>query len=133
MIFSWKCGWPISRLNRKFLARSQKHLGYANRLYRSHPDSPKYGQYWTEEEIHDMFAPATETVQAVRNWLTMFGIHESRIVHSDNKGWLAFDATVEEAEKLLVTEYYEHEHRHRSNIRVGCDEYDISISVLDFS
>jgi tripeptidyl-peptidase-1 len=80
-----------------------------------------------------MFAPATETVQAVRNWLTMFGIHESRIVHSDNKGWLAFDATVEEAEKLLVTEYYEHEHRHRSNIRVGCDEYDISISVLDFS
>ena len=77
-----------------------------------------------------MFAPAEETVQAVREWLLMFGIHDSRVVHSDNKGWLAFDATVEEAEKLLLTEYYEHEHRHSSNVRVGCDEYEIPIFVL---
>ena len=55
----------------------------------------------------------------------MFGIRDSRIVHSDNKGWLAFDATVEEAEKLLLTEYYEHEHRHSANVRVGCDAYEI--------
>jgi tripeptidyl-peptidase I len=80
-----------------------------------------------------MFAPAAETVQAVREWLTSFGIHESRVVHSDNKGWLAFDATVEEAEKLLLTEYYEHEHRYSPNVRVGCDGYDILISVFKFS
>jgi tripeptidyl-peptidase-1 len=97
-----------------------------NRRCRSQPDSPKYGQYWTPEEIHDMFAPAEESVKAVREWLIMFGIHESRIVHSDNKGWIAFDATVEEAEKLLLTEYYEHEHRHSPRIRVGCDEYGVS-------
>ena len=72
-----------------------------------------------------MFAPADEAVQAVRQWLTNFGIHDSRVVHSDNKGWLAFDATAEEAEKLLLTEYYEHEHRHSPNVRVGCDEYEI--------
>jgi tripeptidyl-peptidase-1 len=45
-------------------------------------------------------------------------------VHSDNKGWLAFDATVEEAEKLLLTEYYEHEYCHSSSVRLGCDEYE---------
>jgi tripeptidyl-peptidase-1 len=78
-----------------------------------------------------MFAPAEETAQAVREWLLMFGIHDSRIVHSENKGWLAFDATVEEAEKLLLTEYYEHEHRHSSNVRVGCDAYEIPSFVLE--
>lgn len=78
-----------------------------------------------------MFAPADESVQAVRDWLTMFGIHESRIVHSDNKGWIAFDATVEEAERLLLTEYYEHEHRHSPRIRVGCDEYEASICLFE--
>jgi subtilase family serine protease len=98
---------------------------------RSHPESPKYGQYWTQDEIHDLFAPAEETIQAVREWLQMFGIDDSRIVHSDNKGWLAFDATVEEAEKLLLTEYYEHEHRHSSNVRVGCDAYGVHIFVFD--
>jgi subtilase family serine protease len=98
---------------------------------RSHPESSKYGQYWTQDEIHDLFAPAEETIQAVREWLQMFGIDDSRIVHSDNKGWLAFDATVEEAEKLLLTEYYEHEHRHSSNVRVGCDAYGVHIFVFD--
>lgn len=80
-----------------------------------------------------MFAPTAEAVQAVRNWLTMSGIDESRIVHSDNKGWLAFDATVEEAETLLLAEYYEHEHRHSPNVRVGCDEYDILMSIFEIS
>jgi tripeptidyl-peptidase-1 len=71
-----------------------------------------------------MFAPADEAVEAVREWLRLYGISDSRVVHSDNKGWLAFDATVEEAEKLLLTEYYEHEHRHSPSVRVGCDEYE---------
>ncbi len=102
----------------------------ANLLSSSHPDSPKYGQYWTQDEIHDLFAPGEETVQAVREWLQSSGIEDSRIVHSDNKGWLAFGATVEEAENLLLTEYYEHEHRHSSNVRVGCDENRTHISHL---
>lgn len=89
----------------------------------SHPDSPKYGKYWSAEDVHAAFSPHEETVTAVREWLINFGIHDSRIVHSDNKGWLAFDATVDEAERLLLTEYYEHEHQYSSKIRVGCDQY----------
>jgi len=38
------------------------------------------------------------------------GIAEQRITHSDNKAWLAFDATAEEAEGLLHTEYHGYEH-----------------------
>ena len=74
------------------------------------------------EEVHDMFAPPEETVRAVREWLNSFDIHNSRVIHSDNKGWLAFDATVEEAERLLQTEYHEHEHKYSASVRVGCDK-----------
>jgi len=70
-----------------------------------------------------MFSPPEDTVKAVKEWLASSGIHDSRIVHSDNKGWIAFDASVEEAERLLLTEYHEHEHKYSSKIRVGCDEY----------
>jgi subtilase family serine protease len=122
MTCSWKC---TSQFFCQIEAprTAAKGSSKANLSGSSHPDSPKYGQYWTQDEIHDLFAPAEETVQAVREWLQTSGIENSRIVHSDNKGWLAFDATVEEAENLLLTEYYEHEHRHSSNVRVGCDEY----------
>jgi hypothetical protein len=48
-----------------------------------------------------MFAPEEETVANVMNWLTDFGIHDGRIVHSENKGWIAVDITVEEAEALV--------------------------------
>jgi tripeptidyl-peptidase-1 len=69
-----------------------------------------------------MFAPEDKIIQAVREWLVSSGIHDSRIVHSENKGWLAFDASAKEAEKLLLAEFYEHGHTETSNIRVGCDK-----------
>lgn len=58
----------------------------------------------------------------MKEWLYAFGIDKSRVVHSENKGWIAFDASVEEAEGLLKAEYYEHEHKSSSKIRVGCEE-----------
>lgn len=68
------------------------------------------------------FAPKQQTVDDIKKWLENFGIHKSRIAHSDNKGWIAVDVTVKEAEGLLDTEYYEHEHATSSKVRVGCDE-----------
>jgi tripeptidyl-peptidase I len=70
-----------------------------------------------------MFAPEDEIVQAVKEWLLSSGIHDSRVVHSENKGWLAFDASIEEAERLLLAEFHEHEHPDTSKTRVGCDKY----------
>jgi tripeptidyl-peptidase I len=89
---------------------------------RSHPDSENYGKHWTAQEVHDMFAPEEETVESIKAWLTDFGIHSARIVHSENKGWIAADITVEEAEALLLTEFHEHEHQYSSKVRVGCDK-----------
>lgn len=57
-----------------------------------------------------MFAPDQATVDTVRAWLIESGLDPKAITHSDNKGWLAFHATVEDAEKLLLTEYHVYEH-----------------------
>lgn len=69
-----------------------------------------------------MFSPSEEAVEAVREWLDSAGIHNSRVVHSDNKGWLAFDAYAHEAENLFLAEFYEHEHMSTDSIKIGCDK-----------
>lgn len=128
MTTSWKCKQFAIHFCRNLRInplRFRSELLADNRLVSSHPDSEKYGKHWTAEEVHDMFAPEAETVANIKEWLTDFGIHGSRVVHSENKGWIAVDVTVEEAEALLLTEFYEHEHKHSPKVRVGCDKYVI--------
>lgn len=91
----------------------------------SHPNSPKYGQWLSASEVHELFAPADEAVRAVKQWLTSFGIEPARIVHSANKGWLAFDATADEAEALFDTEFHEYKLADSDKTRVGTDEYEL--------
>lgn len=57
-----------------------------------------------------MFAPEQNTVDFVKKWLNASGIAYHRVGHSDNKGWLAFDATADEIENLLYTQYHIYEH-----------------------
>lgn len=105
------------------LTQRDLHLGYDHVMDVSHPASLNYGKHWTAEEVNKVFAPTAETVQTVRDWLISAGIILERISVSDNKGWLAFDASVEEAEQLFRTRYYKHEHRDPQKYTVGCDEY----------
>jgi len=89
----------------------------------AHPDSKNYGKHYSAEEVNRLFAPTAETVQAVRNWLIDSGIAEHRIKVSDNKGWLAFDAEIHEAEELFRTQYFQQEHsKHANKYSVGCDQ-----------
>ena len=53
------------------------------------------------------------------------GIAKSRITHSDNKGWLAFDATVKELGSLLEAEYHEYEHSYNGKTFAACDKYHL--------
>ncbi|PYH83323.1 subtilisin-like protein [Aspergillus uvarum CBS 121591] len=107
------------------LAQSNLEKGYDYLMEVSHPESARYGQYWTADQVHDMFSPSEEAVEAVREWLASAGIDHSRVVHSDNKGWLAFDAYAHEAENLLKTKFHEHESAGSASIRVGCDSYHV--------
>ncbi|KKK13562.1 hypothetical protein P175DRAFT_0483455 [Aspergillus ochraceoroseus IBT 24754] len=107
------------------LSQSDLHKGPGYLREVADPRSEKYGQYFSMDEVHDLFAPIQEHVDAIKDWLYESGIDKSRVVHSENKGWLAFDATVEEAEQLFLTTYYEHEHMQSDRVRVGCDEYHL--------
>ncbi|CAI7645716.1 unnamed protein product [Penicillium manginii] len=107
------------------LTQNNLEKGYDYLMDVSNPDSSKYGNYWSADEVHDMFAPSSQTVEEVREWLHSVGIDPSRVVHSDNKGWIAFDAYAHEAERLFVTEFYEHKHTASQSTKIGCDEYHV--------
>lgn len=68
------------------------------------------------------FAPSHDTIAAVVAWLASSDVSEDRIVLSDNKGWIGFDATAQEAEKLFLAEFYEHVHTQTGKLSVACDE-----------
>ena len=89
--------------------------------------SAKYAQHLSPDEVIALFEPAPETVQVVRVWLESAGIESHRIVHSDNKGWLAFDATAEEAENLLKTTYHVYEHKTSGAVSASTEVYVVRI------
>ncbi|KAJ6031227.1 subtilisin-like protein [Penicillium herquei] len=107
------------------LSQNNLEKGYDYLMEVSHPDSPRYGKYWSSDEVHDMFAPSEEAVESIRQWLEASGIHSSRVVHSDNKGWIAFDAYTHEAERLFLAEFYEHKHVATSSMKIGYDNYHV--------
>ena len=73
----------------------------------------------------EAFRPSQETEREVREWLIEYGIPAKRITHSDNKGWFAFYATAEEAEKLLYTEFHEYKDSVTGGVMPGCDSYHV--------
>ena len=73
----------------------------------SHPESPEYGRHWTPARVVEHFAPASETVDRVREWLRNEGIAAERVKLSPSRGWIEVsNATVREVEELLGTEYH---------------------------
>ncbi|KUJ20186.1 subtilisin-like protein [Mollisia scopiformis] len=106
------------------LKQRNLHLGHDLLMDISDPSSPNYSKHWTSEEVIEMFAPEQKTVDAVRAWLIDSGIAPQRLTHSDNKGWLAFDATTEEAETLLLTEYHLYEHVD-GQTTAACESYHV--------
>ncbi|KAH8899002.1 subtilisin-like protein [Thozetella sp. PMI_491] len=93
----------------------------------SDPASDKYGQTWTAEEVIDAFRPADETVEAVKQWLAFEGI--SDMIHSDNKGWIAFDAPTSVVEGLLHTEFHEYQDSLSGDVRAACDKYHVPKNI----
>lgn len=118
------------------VALRQENLDNAERFLMdvSDPQSAKYGQHWSAQDIAATFAPSYKSTQAVTEWLHSDGISPERISRSQSLGWLSFDATVHEAERLLKTKF--HVYRHSSGRQhVACAEYHVPehvSSALDF-
>jgi tripeptidyl-peptidase-1 len=108
------------------IALKQKENGMAKAeewlMAVSDPDSPKYGQFWTQDDVIEAFRPAADTSQAVRNWLSSHGIEHAS--ESDNKQWLAFGLPAKDAEAMLKTEYFETV-TPSGHVEVSCDSYSL--------
>ncbi|CAF0805613.1 unnamed protein product [Adineta steineri] len=100
----------------------------------SDPTSPNYGRYLTPAQVADMFAPKQETITCVRQWLEDFGIKPNQINLSASNGWLHFNITVRNAQRLLKTKYYSYRHKSGKYL-VATEEYSVPSMVqkcIDF-
>ncbi|KAI1740761.1 subtilisin-like protein [Xylaria scruposa] len=92
------------------LKQSNLDAGHHKLMDLSNPDSPNYGKHMTTQEVVDFFAPKTESVDTVRDWLQNSGISAERITLSANKQWIQFDAKASEVEDLLFADFYVWQH-----------------------
>lgn len=90
-------------------------------MFSAHPKSPNYGKHWSARKVNDMFAPSRDTAAAVVDWLSSTGITKERIKQSLSKGWLALNATVQEAESLLHTTYHVYEDSSTGDTATACE------------
>ncbi len=88
----------------------------------SNPDSPRYGQWYSADDVIELFAPAPHRVQSVRTWLEQSGVAGHRISQSVNKQWIQFHANASEAAALFGTEYWVYEHGASGASTIACDE-----------
>ncbi|KAJ6624427.1 subtilisin-like protein [Mycena sp. CBHHK59/15] len=92
------------------------------------PESPTYGQHWSPEKVVDVFAPSDETIAAVKNWLADSGFSPERLRLSSSRGWIKVDATAEEVENLLHTEYHVYSHSSGAQ-QIGCHNYSVPAHI----
>ncbi|KAE8443691.1 hypothetical protein EG329_001463 [Mollisiaceae sp. DMI_Dod_QoI] len=90
----------------------------------AHPESADYGKHWSAQKVAETFAPSPETISAVKEWLYTSGIALDRVRMTQSRNWLTFNATANEAERLLQAEYHLYK-ADSGHIHVACDEYSI--------
>ncbi|KAL4800666.1 peptidase S8/S53 domain-containing protein [Aspergillus venezuelensis] len=103
------------------LAQSNLDHGHDLLMDISNPTSPRYGSNLSATEVHDLFAPSRENVDYVRQWLETEG--------------LQFDATANEMERLLRTEYYLYSHLETGKSHIATREYHVPRhlhSIIDY-
>ena len=97
----------------------------------SDPDSPKYGNHLTTDQITDMIAPLPETIAKVEDWLKAYGVTNCRLVA--NRDYLNCQMTCKKAERLLkgTTFFYFEHHNHATRVIRSMNRYHIRQDVSD--
>jgi tripeptidyl-peptidase-1 len=105
------------------LSQQNLHRGHDLLMSISDPSSPNYGQHLTANEVSDLFVPAKENVNTVKEWLAESGIARNKIEKTTDGSWIKFKASVAEAEELFKAEFWAWEFIERPGVgTVACDE-----------
>jgi len=114
------------------LTQQNLQLAEADLLSVSDPASPAFGRHWHPAKVAARFAPSSDSVAAVSQWLRDAGVDPKRIQPSHSGGWLlVHNATVEEAQRLLKTTYhlYRRDGDDEEKLHLGCEEYKVPVSI----
>ena len=88
----------------------------------SQPGSKDYGKHWTHERVKETFSPSRETVEKVVEWLVSEGFETEGIRRPAGGGWVEFEGSVADVERLLSARYWVWEHEEGQR-HVACEEY----------
>jgi len=108
---------PSSALELSVLLR-QSNLDQLEKTFWavSDPTNPRYGQHLSLDEVNALVAPTDQHVSQVLHWLRSAGIDTSAgLSRTPNSDMLRVRCTVEQAEALLHTEYFEYSHPERAD------------------
>jgi tripeptidyl-peptidase-1 len=69
----------------------------------SDPSHGRYGEHLSKEEVEELVAPHTSSVDAVHGWLASHDIHGDACQQSSAGDWVTVHVPVAQAEKMLGT------------------------------
>jgi tripeptidyl-peptidase-1 len=99
----------------------------------SDPRSPKYGKHLSNQAVHDLVAPAPESLTAVTDLLREHSLHWTAM--TPNSDLISVTCTVADAEKLLGATYQTYRHSDSHYIAYRTSEYSLptaAASAVDF-
>jgi tripeptidyl-peptidase-1 len=110
---------PTQQLDLHFLLRQRNLPELEAALFAvSDPSSAEYGQHWTLEEVNDLVAPSEQHVSQVLQWLRSHGVSSRAVASTPNSDMMRVRVTVEQAEAMLRTEYFEFAHNERKDVQI---------------
>ncbi|KAF9474366.1 subtilisin-like protein [Pholiota conissans] len=111
-------GWSLSRRHTPYalfplrFGLRQSNLEHLDKFLMdvAHPDSPNYGKHWMPDEVAKMFAPSRDSLDMVLGWLKTEGFGSERTWIASTGSWIHVNTSVEDAERLLHTQYNVYAH-----------------------
>ncbi|GJJ05822.1 hypothetical protein Clacol_000009 [Clathrus columnatus] len=97
----------------------------------SNPESARYGQHLSKEQVQELSAPSADALEALNSWLYSHGfdVHSAdELDRSPSLDWVKVKTTVQQAEEMLNTTYHVWKHTSAGEFLVRTTSW----SVPDF-
>ncbi|KAI0262573.1 tripeptidyl peptidase A [Gloeopeniophorella convolvens] len=91
----------------------------------SDPAHASYGAHLSKEEVEELVAPHPSSVDAVDAWLAEHGIHQDSCERSPAGDWVTVRVPVEQAERMLGTEFRLWQHAQDGDVLVRTTHYSL--------
>ncbi|KAF8622167.1 hypothetical protein AX15_007283 [Amanita polypyramis BW_CC] len=91
----------------------------------SDPDHPRFGNHLTKEEVEELVAPHSGSLDAVNDWLASYGLGENDIVRSPAKDWITIKIPVNLVEEMLDTKYHVYKYENSDDYLVRTTSYSL--------